>query len=144
MRPQGIVRFAILYPIALAIDQVGSLLYMTQSGIWSRAGAAAPVSLLLVILLGLALWFLVVWRHSTIAKWVILALFAINVASLGISLLNLRFTLQLSQIMGILALSIRAIAVRNLFFGDTKIWFQGQSSASLQADDDTTEPLSAR
>jgi hypothetical protein len=130
MRPPGISRFAILYPVALAIDQVGNFLYLTGSGLWQQAGAIAPLSMLLVIGTLMLLWYLTVWRRSSVAKWIIVGLLGLSLVSLGLSLINRSLVLEFSHLLGVVALIVRAVAVRNLFYGGSAEWF-GRSDRKL-------------
>lgn len=70
-------------------------------------------------LIGLALWYFVSRKRSTIAKWILVALFLLSLVSVGGYFVG---PTPLYEIYGLLALIANAIAIGLLFRADAIRW----------------------
>ena len=129
MRPQSIKLFDLFY---LGSVFLGVLAFITsypsvkaefarQS---AETGVVVPPEVSIVgyvigALIGLALWYFVSRRRSTIAKWILVALFLLSLTGVGGYFVG---PTPLYEIYGLLSLIANAIAVGLLFRGDAIRW----------------------
>ncbi|HWK34899.1 hypothetical protein [Sphingomonas sp.] len=71
----------------------------------------------------LLLWFFIARRGSTIAKWILVVLFAIGLLGIALMLVRGTFPSGVSGVLAALAIVLQAAAVAMLFRSDTRPWF---------------------
>jgi hypothetical protein len=121
-RPKSIIWFERLYLGSLAV----SVAIMTMG--WDATGQIPLVYLLPALFLGLVLPVILVLlvsrRRSRIAKWVLIALFAIGLASNVAGYNSSDLTLDIAALV-LTAMQMLAIAL--LFTASARAWLAGQS-----------------
>jgi hypothetical protein len=80
----------------------------------------------------LLLWFLIARRASNVAKWILIVLVALGVASLPLALTG---PLNLSVLLNVLVYALEIAALVFLFRADAKAWFRGEPQADLTSFD---------
>jgi hypothetical protein len=142
MRPQSIILFERLFLLSLAVSAVSFAIGYDDT---MRVAANDPAmrqfglgqgfivgTLAVSFAIYLLLWYLVAHKASNVAKWILIALVAIGVASLPFALGGpLKLTLWLN--LGVYALEVAALAV--LFRPDAMAWFRGERSPDPAAFD---------
>ena len=136
MRPQSIRKFDLFYLASLAVSVVGFLLSYDAVIASVQAETAASGtefgtgltigSFVFVLAVYLLAWFLVSRKRLTIAKWIVVALVAVNLASLP-ALFSGAFSAE--RAISLASLVLAAVALYYLFQPDTKAWLAGDSAA---------------
>jgi len=129
MRPKSIVRFEIFYLAALALAVVNAVTsWSRNAALIHRSGADTMVAGYqywttgLGLLIPLLLWYFVARRASVIAKWIIVAMFAIGALSLGYVVIAGRLANGLGGVLAAVAFVFQAVAVAMLFRADARTW----------------------
>lgn len=135
-QPPSIKRFDIFYLASLAVYAVGFFLgYDAQVAQVRTQYAAAGVdmnpsgiltgSFIAGILIGLLLWWFVSSKGSNVAKWILVAFFALGVLSLvyGIASSSLG-GMTISSGLSVVSTVLSAVAVYYLFQPDAKAWLE--------------------
>ncbi|MGK6317951.1 hypothetical protein [Sphingomonas sp. DT-204] len=135
-RPLSIVRFEQFYIAYWLVGLVNTVMSWDRSlSVAMRSPAVAamgPGFLYATTAVGLAipalLWFFIARRGSTIAKWILVVLFAIGLVALLFTFMGGRFPTGFSGALALIALVLQAAAVAMLFRPDTRTWFGDSDS----------------
>ena len=135
MRPQSIVNFDRLYLVAIVLGLVNSLMSFDHyRAILAADKAAAKLHLGdgmiwagLAISLGLflLLWYLVAYRASNLAKWVLILFTVLGLMTPPNSLRQLGAGAGLGILMSLAIEALRVVALSFLFKADAKAWLSG-------------------
>tara|TARA_B100000678_G_scaffold112710_1_gene94259 strand:+ start:339 stop:764 length:426 start_codon:yes stop_codon:yes gene_type:complete len=141
MRPQSIKLFDLFYLGSLFLGVLGFISgYAGAEALLARQsaeqGVAVPPVVLIIgysigMLIHLALWYFVSRKRSTVAKWIIVALFLFSLIGVGG---YFQGPMPLNEIYGLLSLIANAVAVGLLFRGDTIRWLEGGRGDETPAD----------
>jgi len=141
MKPQSIKLFDYFYLGALFLGVLSFITgYDAAKAQLAAEGAANGVSIsplfmvagyALAVGFGLLLWYFVSKQRSTIAKWIIVILFLMSLASVGSYFGG---PMPLSEIYGLVSLFCHAVAVSMLFRGDAIRWLENRP-APAEAED---------
>ena len=136
MKPQSIKLFDYFYLGALFLSVLSFISgYNATKAQLATQGAANGVSISPVVAvvgfaiamgIGLLLWYLVSRQRSTIAKWIIVLLFLLSLATIGSYFAG---PMPLTEIYGLLSLLCHAVAVSLLFRGDAIRWLENKPDA---------------
>jgi len=137
-RPPSIITFERCYLGAVALGLANNALNWTNL---QEQMAATPNSQLLPdwflpatiglgLVITLLLWYFVARRASVVAKWILVAFFAIGLVGVPgiISGISTGLISPLLAVTGLITFTLNAIAVWMLFRPDAKLWFAGQQS----------------
>lgn len=141
MRPQSIKLFDLFYLGSLFLGVLGFISgYAGAEALLARQsaeqGLAVPPVVLIIgysvgMLIFLALWYFVSRKRSTVAKWIIVALFLLSLIGVGG---YFQGPMPLHEIYGLLSLIANAVAVGLLFRGDAIRWLEGGRGDETPAD----------
>jgi hypothetical protein len=129
MRPRSIVLFERLYLGAWALGLLNTVLNWSETmRKLDAAGVEASPALLygstaVGLLIPLILWYFIARQGSTIAKWLLVVLFVIGLASLALAAITGRLPSGLPGIVAITASVMQAVAIWCLFRPDAWPWF---------------------
>lgn len=136
MRPQSIRRFDLFYLAALALSALAFVLgYDDIVASVEAESAAAGLTMGANVAIGsfafgmvlyLLLWFLVSRRRVSIARWIIVLLFLVNLTGLR-AIFTAGITAQTA--ISLLSLLLSAIAIYYLFRPETKAWLDGRTES---------------
>lgn len=142
MPPASIRKFELFYLAAWGIGLIiaflgwnGEAILQTRLGAQIGLGTYAAI-LCAGLLIPPVLWWLAARRRSNVARWIIVALFALQ----GLNIVFSLFAASLAGVLGGLSLlmfCLRAVAVRFLFGPEAREWFAKSKAAPLPS----TEPL---
>ena len=134
MRPQSIVLFDRLFLASLVIGLINAILTydsvvaatagdptLQQIG-WG--GGAVIVVMAISLLIPLLLWYLIAWRASNIAKWVLVVMTAIGLFFIGFDPDNLT---SLSNLASLATTLLQVVAIVMLFRADARAWLEGDA-----------------
>ena len=134
MRPPSIVLFERLYLGGLAIGLINSAILISNASESELAGEGpsffAIVGTALVI--SLLLWFFVARRRSNIAKWILVALFAVGIIGLPAILTEGAF--DLSDGLTVATWLLQAAAIVMLFRPESAEWFKGGKTDDIRSE----------
>lgn len=129
MRPQSIKLFDLFYLSSMFLGALGFISsYPSLKAEFARQSAETGVTVppevsivgyVLGAAIGLALWYFVSRRRSTIAKWILVALFLLSLVGIGGYFVG---PTPLYEIYGLLSLIANAIAIGLLFRADAIRW----------------------
>lgn len=138
MRPQSIEKFDLFYLISLAIGAGAFLLGYEELVIQMRSelagsgvemgGGLLIASFAFSMAISVLLWYLVSKKANVIAKWVLVAFFAIGLISIP-TLFETDFTLATG--LNLVATALSAVAVWYLFQKDAKVWFDPEDTPNI-------------
>ncbi|MBB3034266.1 hypothetical protein [Alteriqipengyuania lutimaris] len=141
MRPQSIKLFDLFYLGSMFLGALGFIAsYPSVKAEFARQSAESGVTVppevsiagyVIGALIGLALWYFVSRRRSTIAKWILVALFLLSLVNVGGYFVG---PTPLYEIYGLLSLIANAIAIALLFRADAIRWLNEKPA------DDVVEP----
>ncbi|WP_315760404.1 hypothetical protein [Sphingomonas sp. Y38-1Y] len=129
MRPPSIIWFERLFLAALLIGLVNSTLVYGQLG---AAGGAQPLgagvlifSIGIGLVINVALWYFVARRASNAARWILVVLFVLGLASLLFSVAMGTFPPGAAGALGALGWVLQTASIVMLFRRDAAAWFRG-------------------
>lgn len=144
MRPVSIVRFeqaylasVLIWLVNLATGWKAKLAGLENQGAF--AGNPQAMELAQTIMIGTVVFLLVLWlllwyftarRASEVAKWVVVALFALSVLGLPFTLMGYRAVGLLGTVLTLAMFALNAWAVWLLFQPDARSWFAGEGKDS--------------
>ena len=141
MRPQSIKLFDLFYLGSMFLGALGFVSsYPSVKAEFARQSAETGVTVppevsiagyVIGALIGLVLWFLVSRKRSTIAKWILVALFLLSLVNVGGYFSG---PTPLYEIYGLLSLIANAIAIGLLFRADAIRWLNEEPA------EDAVEP----
>ena len=129
MPPGSIKKFETFYLVAWVIIVISTFLAwdsatILQSQLGRKMGLGGYGSIMAVgLLIPPGLCYLASRKRSNVARWIIVALFAMQGATVLLLLFRGAFTPGAVGGLGLLSFSLRAIAVRLLFGSEAKEWF---------------------
>lgn len=128
MRPASIKLFERLYLGSLAIGLVNSAIIVTSVSEAELAteGTSFFGILATALVISLLLWFFVAHRRSSIAKWILIALFALGL--LGLPAILTEGAFDLTDGLTVATWLLQAAAIWMLFRPDAAEWFRGSHS----------------
>ncbi len=142
MRPQSIIRFEQAYLASIVVWGINyGLGWSKLVAAVDRSFAAMPPIrhlgeplLIAVVLFALCLW-LLLWyftarARSEVAKWVIVAFFAVTAAWLPFTLAGFRTTGLLPAALNVVTFALTAVAVWMLFRPDASAWFRASDGSA--------------
>lgn len=134
MRPSSILWFERLYLAAIVVGILNSLLAWESFAETQAALGMGFVVATLVISNGISLllWYLVARRGSVVAKWVLVVLFALGVASLLFTLVMGTYPSGAVGVIGAVGWLLQAAAVMFLFRQDAALWFDGDDATDVE------------
>lgn len=134
MRPPSIVLFDRLFLASLVIGVINAVLSFEamQSELAANPDTAALgwgsgmviAIIAFSLLIPLLLWYLIAYRASGIAKWILVVLTVGGLLFMGIDLENL---LSLATIGTLVVTVLQLVAIVMLFRPDAKAWFDGDA-----------------
>jgi hypothetical protein len=137
-RPQSIITFERCYLGAVALGLANNAFNWTNM---QEQMAATPNSQLLPdwflpatiaigVVITLLLWYFIAHRASVVAKWIVVVFFAIGLLGLPgiITGLSTGLITPVMAAVGLVTLTLNAIAVWMLFRPDAKAWFAGEQT----------------
>lgn len=156
MRPQSIVRFELAYLGSIIVWAIGLAVgWQTRMDVLESnpalAGNPQMVSLSQSVMIGVSLFMLCLWlllwyftarKASEVAKWILVAFFALSVVALPFSLLSYERAGMLSVSLNLVMFALNAFAVWMLFQPDARAWFGASDSAADEPMDAEEPPLS--
>jgi hypothetical protein len=138
MRPQSIIMFERLFLASLAIGVVNFILgygavvaTLQNDPNTQQLGLGGSVAVAIFAVgtgIYLLLWYLIARKAMNIAKWILVALVALSVASLITSLAG-PFALNATTILALLTYILEVAAVIYLFLRDAIAWLKGEEPA---------------
>ena len=128
MRPPSIVLFERLYLRGLAVGLVNSALLVTSvsEAEFAAEGTSFFGILATALVISLLLWFFVAHRRSSIAKWILIALFALGL--LGLPAILGEGVFDVTDGLTVATWLLQAAAIWMLFRPDSAEWFRGSHS----------------
>ena len=141
-RPQSIVLFERLYLAAWVIGLVSTVVtWQASQAMLMRNPAVAEygagflfVTAGVRLLLPLLLWYFVARRGSVVAKWLLVALFAVGVIGLAWAAALGTIHLNSGTLITLVVFALQGAGVAMLFRPDARGWFrEGGSGASIGA-----------
>lgn len=130
MRPQSIIWFERLYLGAWAIGVINALTFwdrntvaIRKSGIEETLPGYQYWTTGLGFLIPLILWYFIARQGSAVAKWILVVLVALGVASIVTVIVNGRLPQSATGLLGLVAIALQIAAASLLFRQDTKPWF---------------------
>jgi len=130
-RPSSIIRFEQFYGGYIGVGMASAVVNwpaFSASPDMQRATETIgafylPTVMVASFVLPLLLWFFVAYRRSTIARWIIVALCAANLAGLTVALASGRYPDGLVGALGALGTMMYVAAAAMLFQPDARRWF---------------------
>ena len=141
MQPGSIRKFEISYLAAWGVGVIATFLGWNSDAIMASAagrGLGMGViagTLALGMVIPLLLCYFASRRRSNIARWIIVALFAVQALWMLRSLFTVSFTPGVVGALGIIAFVLRAVAVRFLFGTEARSWFAKKAAEPAPAAD---------
>lgn len=142
MRPESIVMFERLFLFSLAVSAVSFVIgyeeamrvvandpAMQQFGL---GGSFMIGTLAVSFAIYLLLWYLVAHKASNVAKWILIVLVALGVASLPLALSG---PLGITALLNLAVYALEVVALVYLFRADAKAWFNGERPSDPAAFD---------
>lgn len=142
MRPQSIIRFEQAYLASIVVWGINTALGWGQALLEVDRNFAAlppirhlgePLLIgvtLFTLCLWVMLWFFTARARSEVAKWVIVAFFAVAAALLPFSLAGFDKTGVLAAALNVVTFALTAFAVWMLFRPDAAAWFRASDGDS--------------
>ncbi len=141
MRPQSIVLFDRIFLLSVGLGMINTALsfqdnlaYMKADPATAQAGFGAGFLILtqgISFAILLLLWYFIVRRASTVAKWILVILTAIGTLAILPTLGTLAERGLFTMIVALIITAMQIFALVCLFRADAKVWFKsrGQSGA---------------
>ncbi|MFM5931074.1 MAG: hypothetical protein ACKOPQ_09220 [Novosphingobium sp.] len=135
MRPSSIVSFDRLYLVATALGLVNSFMSMDQ--LQARISAfpalramqagsgVVYLAIVLSVAIPLLLWFLVAYKRSVLAKWILVGFTALAILNLPATLTQIGSGGGLGMLTNVAVDLLRVAALSFLFRADAKAWLAG-------------------
>lgn len=148
MRPQSIVRFELAYLGSIIVWAIGLAIgWKTRLAVLETnpafAGNPQMLSLGQSVMIGFSLFLLCLWlllwyftarKASEVAKWILVAFFALSVLALPFTLMGYERAGMLSVSLNLVMFALNAFAVWMLFQPDARAWFAADANAADPAE----------
>lgn len=137
-KPKSIQRFDMIFLASVAVYTVGFFLGFNETiafvrTTYSEQGLDIPASTLstvmtasfvVVVAIGLLLWWLISSKRSVVAKWIMVVCFGLGLLSTLASVPTLMANFSIASAISLLSVVVQAVAIWFLFQPDTKPWFE--------------------
>lgn len=141
MRPQSIVIFQWAYLAFILLSAIAT--YLTWDSAIAQSVAdprlaqtLKPVFVIVTVasyLISFLLLWLVAWKASAAAKWIVTLFFVISLLGVGWTISRGALSAEPATLIGLGVLLLNAVAVVFLFRPDANRWFDGTGTSEAQA-----------